>query len=242
MCSLLYVHIIRVGSHYKSLSIRSKSHSITSSVSATVNLASVLLRTSSTSTPGASSVSVSSPVFRLTWKTHYSPSQSPASIIQLISTGSIHVCTHQVCNNRANHVRSCQWQTALLHDLRRSILGHMTRGHDDLCLVRVRDQIHGATHALEYLAGDHVIGEVAVGADLQGLEGRLESTGQVKQFGFLAVRLTPKMDTSTCPPRIIPKDSVLSKVAAPGTRVTVSLPALMMSLSANQLTACWILT
>ena len=38
------------------------------------------------------------------------------------------------------------------------------------------------------------------------------------------------METSTCPPRIIPKDSVLSNVAAPGTKVTVSFPALMISL------------
>src|SRR3954452_21578090 len=38
------------------------------------------------------------------------------------------------------------------------------------------------------------------------------------------------MDTSTWPPRIMLKDSELSKVAAPGTRVTVSFPALTMSL------------
>ena len=42
--------------------------------------------------------------------------------------------------------------------------------------------------------------------------------------------LTPKIDTSTCPPRIIPNDSGLSKVDAPGMKVTVSFPALMMSL------------
>lgn len=41
---------------------------------------------------------------------------------------------------------------------------------------------------------------------------------------------TPRMETSTCPPRIMPNDSDESKHEAPGTRVTVSLPALTMSL------------
>jgi hypothetical protein len=44
-------------------------------------------------------------------------------------------------------------------------------------------------------------------------------------------QLTPRIDTSTCPPRIIPKDSAESKTDAPGTSVTVSLPALMISLN-----------
>lgn len=38
---------------------------------ATANSASVLLRTSSTLTPGASSVSVRVPRWRSTWKTHW---------------------------------------------------------------------------------------------------------------------------------------------------------------------------
>lgn len=42
------------------------------------------------------------------------------------------------------------------------------------------------------------------------------------------------METSTCPPRIIPNDSVLSKVAAPGLSVTVSFPAFIMSLRCCQ--------
>ena len=40
----------------------------------------------------------------------------------------------------------------------------------------------------------------------------------------------PRTETSTWPPRIMAKDSALSKVEAPGTRVTVSFPALMISL------------
>lgn len=42
-----------------------------STCSATAKLASVLLRTSSTLTPGASSVSVSVPWWLSTWKTHW---------------------------------------------------------------------------------------------------------------------------------------------------------------------------
>lgn len=38
------------------------------------------------------------------------------------------------------------------------------------------------------------------------------------------------METSTWPPRIMPKDSEESKVEAPGTKVTVCLPALTRSL------------
>jgi hypothetical protein len=40
----------------------------------------------------------------------------------------------------------------------------------------------------------------------------------------------PSTETSIWPPRIMAKDSALSKVDAPGTMVTVSLPAFMMSL------------
>ncbi len=43
--------------------------------------------------------------------------------------------------------------------------------------------------------------------------------------------MAPRMETSTCPPRIMPNDSDESNTDAPGTSVTVSLPALMMSLS-----------
>lgn len=50
----------------------------------------------------------------------------------------------------------------------------MARGHDDFRLVGIRDEIHGAAHALEDFAGDHVVGEVAVGADLEGLGGQLD--------------------------------------------------------------------
>jgi hypothetical protein len=54
-------------------------------------------------------------------------------------------------------------------------------------------------------------------------------SSQLSQKGRQS-HLTPRMETSTWPPLIMAKDSELSKVAAPGTRVTVSFPALTMSL------------
>jgi hypothetical protein len=44
---------------------------------------------------------------------------------------------------------------------------------------------------------------------------------------------TPRTETSMCPPRIMEKDSELSNVEAPGTKVTVSLPALTISASTS---------
>ena len=41
----------------------------------------------------------------------------------------------------------------------------------------------------------------------------------------------PRTETSIWPPRIMAKDSAESKVEAPGTTVTVSLPALIRSAS-----------
>lgn len=50
---------------------KAAAYSISCNSSATLNLAPVLLMTSSTSTPGASSVSSNWPLTRSTWKTHY---------------------------------------------------------------------------------------------------------------------------------------------------------------------------
>lgn len=139
-------------------------YSIISRVSAIVNFASVLLCTSSTSTPGASSVSVSSPVVRSTWKTHYD--RSAWLSFQLISW------TYQISNDGADNIGARQRQTALLHDLRRSILGDMAGGYHNLGIVGVGDQVHCSSHSLEYLAGDHVVGQITVGAHLQGSKNR----------------------------------------------------------------------
>jgi hypothetical protein len=74
--------------------------------------------------------------------------------------------THEVRDDRADTISARQWQTALLHDLRRSVFCNMAGRDDNLRIVWIRDQIHGATHALEYLARDHEVGKIAVGTDL----------------------------------------------------------------------------
>ena len=75
-----------------------------------VNSASVLLCTSSTSTPGASSVSVSFPVARSTWKTHY-------TFVSFVGKSTRLFVTYQVGDDSANNVGTRQWQTALLYNL-----------------------------------------------------------------------------------------------------------------------------
>ena len=66
--------------------------------------------------------------------------------------------------------RTGQRQVALLDDLRTAVLGAVVSEDDNLGLVRVRDQIHSAAHTLEHAARDEVVGQVAVGADLQGTQ------------------------------------------------------------------------
>lgn len=80
--------------------------------------------------------------------------------------------TYQVCNDGANNLGTSQRQSALLYNLRRSIFSDMARGNHDLGLVRVRDQIHCSSHTLEYLAGNHIVGQVAIGTHLQRTKNR----------------------------------------------------------------------
>jgi HD superfamily phosphodiesterase len=77
--------------------------------------------------------------------------------------------TYQISDDSAHDIGSGQRKAALLHDLGRSILGDMAGSNHDLGLVGIGDQIHGTAHTLEYLSWDHVVGQVTVGAHLQGL-------------------------------------------------------------------------
>lgn len=98
------------------------------------------------------------------------------------------VTTYQVCNNRTNNTRTRQWQRAHAHNLGAAILGHMVRRHDNLGLVRVRHQVHGTAHTLEHFTGDHVVGQVAIGADLQRAEdGHVDVAAANHAEGFGAV-------------------------------------------------------
>ena len=68
----------------------------------------------------------------------------------------------------------------------------MAGGYNNLGLVGVGDQVHGSAHTLEYLAGDHVICQVAVSAHLESL------LDQLAKIPFLYMRArTPRIETST---------------------------------------------
>ena len=99
------------------------------------NAASVLARTSSRVTPGASSV-----------RRHACrapSSKTPRSVI-----------------SRSTHAGAGQRQGAALQQLRRAgLLGVLHHHHDAL---DAGHQVHGPAHALDHLAGHHPVGEVAV--------------------------------------------------------------------------------
>ncbi|KAK1240570.1 hypothetical protein MKX07_004598 [Trichoderma sp. CBMAI-0711] len=61
-------------------------------------------------------------------------------------------------------------QAALLDNLGRAVLADVLGGDNDFGVLGVGDEVHGAAHALEELARDHEVGEVAGLADLQGAE------------------------------------------------------------------------
>lgn len=108
----------------------------------------------------------------------------------------------------------------------------MLRCDNDLCGFGIGDEVHCAAHALEELAWDHEVGEITSSTDLEGLW-RVVSFVIVVEIDLCV--LTPRMETSTWPPRIMPKDSEESNVEAPGTKVTVCLPALTRSLFEHNL-------
>ncbi|GCC44544.1 hypothetical protein chiPu_0028512, partial [Chiloscyllium punctatum] len=75
----------------------------------------------------------------------------------------------EVGHDHVDHALAGQRQIALLEQL-----GAVLRGmlhHDDDALD-AGDEVHGATHALHHLAGDHPVGEVAVLRHLHGAEDR----------------------------------------------------------------------
>eukprot|EP00053_Salpingoeca_punica_P009774 m.88012 g.88012 ORF g.88012 m.88012 type:complete len:585 (-) comp15157_c0_seq1:214-1968(-) len=60
-------------------------------------------------------------------------------------------------------------QLALGQDLLHIALGVVLHGDDDLG-ARAGDEVHGAAHALDHLAGDHPVGQVAVLRNLHGAQ------------------------------------------------------------------------
>ena len=84
--------------------------------------------------------------------------------------------------------------------------------HDDDHALDAGDEVHRAAHALDHLAGDHPVGEVAVSRHLHGAEDR---RGRCGRRGSCA------------------KLSADEKKLEPGSVVTVCLPALIRSASTS---------
>ena len=97
-------------------------------------------------------------------------------------------------------------QRALVHDLRRAVLRDVLHDHDHAaCAVH---EVHRAARALDHLAGDHPVREVARCRHLHGAEDRgVDLAAADHAEARRASRRTPR----------------------PGSTVTVSLPALMRS-------------
>ena len=91
------------------------------------------------------------------------------------------VKTAEIGHYHVDHVLAGQRQVAFLQELR-AVLGGMLHHHDDA--LDAGDEIHRAAHALDHLAGDHPVGEIAVLRHLHGAEDR----------------------RSICPPRTMPKE------------------------------------
>ena len=70
-----------------------------------------------------------------------------------------------------DHAQPGERERALADDLVRPVAGHVLHEHDDS--LGALDEIHGATHPLDHLAGDHPVGEVAI---LDGKSTRLNSS------------------------------------------------------------------
>ena len=77
--------------------------------------------------------------------------------------------------------------------------------HDYAGVVGVGDKVHGTTHALDKLAGDHEVGQVTVGRDLEGTQhghvevattNNVEAVGGVERgrAGHLGDRLLARVD------------------------------------------------
>jgi hypothetical protein len=95
-----------------------------------------------------------------------------------------------------------------VEDLGGAVLGRVI--HDHHHALGAGDEIHRAAHALDHLAGDHPVREVALLGDLH--------RAQDREVDVAAADLGEA-------------DSALENTAEPGSIVTVSLPALIRSAS-----------
>src|SRR5450631_561799 len=76
----------------------------------------------------------------------------------------------QVGDDAVDDALAGEWQRAFPDDLEVSVLGDVLHQDDDPS--RAMDEVHGPAHALDHLAGDRPVGEVARGGDLHGAKNR----------------------------------------------------------------------
>src|SRR5258708_9180041 len=114
----------------------------------------------------------------------------------------------------------------MFQDLVLPILTPVVHEYNDFSTVGIRYEVHGTSHTLHDFLRDHVIRKIPRRRNFQSLKIPME----IEKPRIRGGRLTPSIATSMWPPRIIPKLSSEPKVEAPGRRVTVSFPALMMFL------------
>ena len=169
----------------------SPSYSMVLTTSATLNWASVLARTSSSSTPGANSVSVKPPPFsRSTSKTH-----CKCRVYELAcgtrktrpGGGGGQWQSYQLSDNRADNLGPRQRQMTLLYNLGRAVFGAMLCSHHNLGVVRVCHQVHSASHAFEDFTWDHVVGQIPIGTNLESLWERFKQVSWVEKKGGVKV-------------------------------------------------------
>src|ERR1019366_3467147 len=94
-----------------------------------------------------------------TWRTLH----QPEAFVRDIQDG-------QVGDDAVDDALTGERQRALLDDLEVSVLGDVLHQDDDPS--RTMDEVHGPAHALDHLAGDRPVGEVASGRDLHGAKNR----------------------------------------------------------------------
>lgn len=97
----------------------------------------------------------------------------------------VNVKDSEVGNNPANDSHTSQGKFAGLDNLRSAVLVGMCSDDNDLGLVRIGDKVHGATHTLNELAWNHVVGQVTVGRNFHGTEnGDINMTTSDHTEGF----------------------------------------------------------
>lgn len=87
-----------------------------------------------------------------------------------VFAGSVNIEDSEIGNNPANDRDTSQGELARLDNLGSAMLVGVCGDDNDLGLVRIGNKVHGATHTLDKLAGNHEVGEITVGGNFHGTE------------------------------------------------------------------------